>query len=105
MSGMYPYMDGYECLLNGIEYGDNKKWGKAANEFGKASSKFSGSQKILEKLKDSGYSEVSIGAIEMCGILTQVQKDLPHLEAGCRYMEKDRTSQANTEFSKISYYY
>lgn len=74
MSGMYPYMDGYVCLSNGIEYGDAEEWGKAADEFGKASDKFSESQKILETLKDSEYSEVSVTAIEICGILTQAQK-------------------------------
>lgn len=105
MKGMDPYMDGYEYLLNGIEYGDNKKWGKAADEFEKASDKFSESHAILEELKDSEYSEVSVGAIEMCGFLTQIEKDLPHLEAGCRYIEKGRYSQAETELSKVSYYY
>ncbi|AKB63844.1 MULTISPECIES: hypothetical protein [Methanosarcina] len=105
MSGMYPYMDGYVCLSNGIEYGDAEEWGKAADEFGKASDKFSESQKILETLKDSEYSEVSVTAIEICGILTQAQKDLPHIEAGCRYMEKGRYYQANAEFNNVSYYY
>lgn len=67
--------------------------------------KFSESQIILEELKDSDYSEISVGAIEICGILTQLEKDLPHLEADCKYMEKGRYSQADAEFSKISDYY
>lgn len=104
MRGMYPYMDGYECFSNGIEYGDAKEWGKAADEFGKASDKFSESQKILEGLKDSEYSEISVGAIGICGVLAQMDKDLPHIEAACRYMEKGRYSQANAEFNNISYY-
>lgn len=98
-------MDGYECLLNRIKYGDEKKWDKAADEFGIASDKFSESQKILEELKDSEFPEVSVSCIEVCGILTQLEKDLPHIEAGCRFMEKGRYSQADAEFSKISYYY
>lgn len=102
MSGMYPYMDGAEYFSNGLEYVKAEKWDKAADEFGKASNKFSESQKILEKLKDSEYSEVSVEAIEICGFLTQLGEDLPHLEAGCRYMEKDRYSQAEKEFAKIS---
>ncbi|MDY9927589.1 hypothetical protein [Methanosarcina sp.] len=102
INGMYPCMDGYECLSKGIEYGDVEKWDKAADEFEKASNKFSESQKILEKLKDSEYSEVSVGAIEMCGLLMKMQKDLPHFEAGCRYMEKGRYSQAQKEFNKLS---
>ncbi len=102
MSGMYPYMDGLEYFSNGVESAEAEKWGKAANEFGKASDKFSESHAILEELKDSEYSEVSVGAIEICGFLTQLEEDLPHLEAGYRYMEKDRYSQAEKEFDKIS---
>jgi hypothetical protein len=31
-----------------------------------------------------------------------MQKDLPHFEAGCRYMEKGRYPQAQKEFNKLS---
>ncbi|AKB29908.1 hypothetical protein MSSIT_3189 [Methanosarcina siciliae T4/M] len=102
MSGMYLYMDGSEYLFNGMNYADTEKWGKAADEFGNAADKFSESQKILEKLKDSECSEVSVEATEMYGFLTMVQKDLPHLEAGCRYMENGRYSRAEKEFDMIS---
>ena len=105
ISGMYPFMDGYMRLSSGVEYAEAEKWDKAANEFGKASEEFSESYAILEELKNSEYSEVSLGAIEICGILTRVQKDLPHLEAGCRYMEKDRYNKAMAEFNNISTYY
>jgi hypothetical protein len=104
-NGMYPYMDGSEHLFKAVEYLETEEWGKAADEFADSSVKFSESKKNLDKLKDSDYSEISVGAIEICGVLTQFEKDLPHFEAGCRYMEKGRYSQAETEFNKISSYY
>lgn len=105
MSGMYPYMEGFNFFSKGLEAFKAEKWGEAADEFGKASNKFSESQQILEKLKDSEHSEVSVGIIEICGFLTQLNEDLPHLEAGCRYMETGRYSQANEEFNKVSNHY
>lgn len=105
INGMYPYLDGAEHLFNALEYLEAEEWDKAADEYNSSSVKFSESNKIMEELKDSEYSEVSVVAIEMCGFLTQMEKDLPHMEAGCRYMEKGRYSQADAEFSKVSYYY
>lgn len=105
INGMYPYLEGSEHLFNALEYLEAEEWDKAADEYNSSSVKFSESQKILEELKDSDYSEVSVASIEICGVLTQLDKDLPHLEAGCRYMEKGRYYQADEEFSKVSYYY
>lgn len=104
-NGMYPYLDGSEHLFNAVEYMEAEEWNKAADELTSSSVKFSESKKKLGKLKDSDYSEISVGAIETCGILTQLEKDLPHLEAGCRYIDQGRYSQADAEFSKVSYYY
>lgn len=105
INGMYPYLDGSEHLFNALEYFEAEEWDKAADEYNSSSVKFSESQKIMKELKDSDYSEISVASIEICGVLTQLEKDLPHLEAGCRYMEKGRYSQADAEFSKVSYYY
>jgi hypothetical protein len=102
INGTFLYMSGFEFLSKGMEYFEAKKWGKAANEFGKASEKFSESKRILEPLEDSEYSEISVGAIEMCGYLTQMEKDLPHLEAGCRALEKEHYYQAEKEFDQLS---
>lgn len=105
INGMHPYLDGSEHLFKAVESLETEEWGKAADEIADSSVKFSESKKSLEKLKDSDYSEISVGAIEICGVLTQFEKDLPHLEAGCRYMEKGRYSQAEAEFNKVSSYY
>lgn len=105
MSGMYPYMEGFNFFSKGLEYFKAESWGEAADEFGKASEKFSESQQILEKLKDSEYSEVSVGVIQICGFLAQLKEDLPHLEAGCRYMETSHYAQADEEFNKVSNHY
>lgn len=105
INGMYPYLEGSEHLFNAVEYLETEEWGKAADELANSSVEFSESKESLDKLKESDYSEISVGAIEICGILTQLEKDLPHLEAGCRYMEKGRYSQAEAEFNKVSYYY
>lgn len=105
IDGMYPLLDGCECLMNAVEYVETEEWGKAADEFTNSSVMFSESKNNLNKLKDSDFSEISVAAIETCGIITQIEKDLPHLEAGCRYMDKGRYSQADAEFNKISTYY
>lgn len=105
INGMYPYLDGSEHFFNALEYFEAEEWDKAADEYNSSSLKFSDSQKIMEEFKDSDYSEISVASIEICGVLTQLEKDLPHLEAGCRYMGKGRYSQADAEFSKVSYYY
>lgn len=103
--GNYPYVDGLEHLLNAEEFVENENWDKAALEYAEASEDFSESKKIMEKLKDSEFTESSILAIELCGILDDLEEDLPHLEAGCEYMDRERYSQANEEFSKLSYFY
>ncbi|AKB26989.1 hypothetical protein MSSIT_0270 [Methanosarcina siciliae T4/M] len=102
-NGMYPYLDGAGHLFDAEEYLKAEEWDKAADEFANSSVKFSESKKSLEKLKDSEYSEISVGAIEICGVITQFEKDLPCLEAGCRYMENGSYYQANAEFSKLFY--
>ncbi|WP_235282967.1 hypothetical protein [Methanosarcina sp. 1.H.T.1A.1] len=105
INGLYPFLDGSEHLFKAGEYLETEEWDKAADEIADSSVKLSESKESLETLKDSDYSEISVGVIEICGILTQLEKDLPHLEAGCRYMEKGRYSQAEAEFSKVSDYY
>ena len=103
--GSYPYLDGLEHLINAGEFAENEKWDKAALEYAEASKDFSESKKIMEKLKDSEFSESSVPAIEICGIIDELEEDLPHLEAGYEYMDKGRYYQANEEFNKLSYIY
>lgn len=103
MDGMYPYLDGVEYFFNATEYMKVNEWDKAADEFVNASVKFSESNNKLEKLKDSQYSEISVGAIEICGILDKMEENLPYFESGCRYMEEGRYFQAEKEFNKVSF--
>lgn len=105
INGMYPYVDGFKHFINAGEYIDNEEWGKAADEFADSSVDFAESKKELENLRDSEYSEISVAVIEFYGLMTQMEEDLPHFEAGCRYMDQGRYSQAEEEFSKISTYY
>ncbi len=105
INSMYPFIDGYENLFNSVEYMKAEEWNKAADECANSSTKFSESKKSLEKLKNSEYSEISVWAIKIYGILEKVEGDLPHLEAACRYMDQGSYSQAEEEINKISGYY
>ena len=88
INALYPYVDGFEHLHNAVEYREAEEWGKAAGECAKSSVKLSQSKKSLEKLKNSEYSEISLTAIKIYGLLEKIEGDLLHLEAGCRYRSR-----------------
>jgi tetratricopeptide (TPR) repeat protein len=102
INGMYPYIDGCEHLFKAVEYMETEKWGIAADEFANSSVKFSESKKSLDKLKNSEYSEISVNVIKISGFLKKAEENLPHIEAGCRYADQGRYSQAEEEFKKVS---
>jgi len=103
--GSYPYLDVLEHLINAEEFIENEEWDKAALEYAEVSEDLSESKEIMEKLKDSEFSEISVETIELCGLIDELEDNLPHLEAGCEYMDRGRYSQANEEFCKISAFY
>jgi len=55
-------------------------------------------------LKNSEFTEVSVTAIEIDTDLKNLLDDLPHFEAGCRYMSENNIYKANEEFNKIAEY-
>ncbi|MFY1112897.1 MAG: hypothetical protein AB3K77_14650 [Methanosarcinaceae archaeon] len=103
--GSYPYLNVMEHLINVDEFIENEEWDKAALEYAEVSEDLSESKEIMEKLKNSEFSEISVESIEVCGLIDELEDNLPHLEAGCEYMDRGRYSQANEEFNKVSYIY
>jgi outer membrane murein-binding lipoprotein Lpp len=101
ISGMYPFADGMENMLKAIDYINNEDWHSAELEFGYCSPDFSKSKDTFNNLKNSEFTEVSVPAIEMYGILSKLLEALPHFEAGCRYASKGNFNKAEDEFNKI----
>lgn len=101
LSGMHPYIDGVEHMLKATKYMQNEVWHSAELEFSKCSADFSESKDVLEDLKSSEFTEISVPAITRYGILTKMLEALPHLKAGCRYADRGNFKKADEEFNKI----
>ncbi|MEA1895556.1 MAG: hypothetical protein U9N36_10235 [Euryarchaeota archaeon] len=101
VSGMHPYIDGTEHALKATKYMQNEVWNSAEFEFRKCSVDFSESKDVLEDLKSSEFTEISVPAITRYGISTKMLEALPHLEAGCRYADRGNFKKADKEFNKV----
>jgi len=65
LSGLYPFLDGMEHVLEVIEYIEKEDWHSAEREPGKCSADFSKSRDIFVNLKNLEFVEISVPAIEM----------------------------------------
>jgi len=101
ISGMHPYIDGMEHMINAGKYMGNEEWHSAELEFSKCPADFSESKDIIADLKNSEFAEISVPAISIHGILTKMLEALPHFEAGCRYADRGNFKKAEKEFNKI----
>lgn len=101
ISGMYPLVDGMEHMLKAVDYMEKEYWHSAELEFGKCYFDFSKSKDTFINLKNSEFTEISVPAIEMYGLLSEMLEALPHLEAGCRYASIGDFEKAEEEFNKI----
>ena len=104
MSAMNPFLDGIEHMDNAVDYMEKEEWKNAELEFGNSYADFSISKNIFKNLKNSEFTEVAVTAIESDAFLIDVLDELPHFEAGCRYMSEGNYYKADEEFSKISEY-
>jgi len=100
ISGMYPYLDALEHILDATDYAKNKKWHSAEVEYKESLLDFSKSKDIFEDLRDSEATEVSSMAIWMHSYIETYMDAISHMESGSRYMDQGKEVSANEEFKK-----
>ena len=100
IAGMHPFVDGMEHLFKAVDHIEDENWKSAGKELGKSNADFSKSKNVMISLKNSTFSEVSVGAIEMDGLLRNLIKAISHFELGCNYADKGDYVGAFDEFMK-----
>lgn len=101
ISGMYPFIDGMEHMLKANDYVLNEQWKSAEFEFNNSNSDIMKSKDIFIGLKNSEFSEISVSAIELDGILKKLLETLSHFETGSTYASQGNFVKANEEFTKV----